>query len=66
MSVPRNDSEKVGLTVQWTSDDISNLERAAVTLSAREHGDFNKTDIIRMGARRFAAEILATEQAPAA
>lgn len=52
-------TEKVGLTVQWVSDDLETMERAAIALSARDHGDYTRTDIIRMGARRFAAEILA-------
>lgn len=65
MAEARNETEssKVGLTVQWSSDDMPILERAAEVYSAREHGDFTRADIIRMGARRFAAEILGPEAA---
>lgn len=68
MSDARNETErdKVGLTVQWNGDDLPTFERAAEVLSAREHGNYNKADIIRMGARRFAADILAAESAAAA
>lgn len=51
-------TDKVGLTVQWVTDDLETFEKAAAALSARDHGDYTKSDIIRMGARRFAAEIL--------
>jgi hypothetical protein len=54
---------KPGLTVQWGETDLPTFQKAAEVLSAREHGDYTKTDIIRMGARRFAAEILAAEVA---
>lgn len=67
MADSRNETEpsKVGLTVQWNGEDLPTFERAAEVLSAREHGNYNKADIIRMGARRFAAEILAAESAAA-
>lgn len=71
MDEPRNDGPQQvaeeashqGLTTRWETKDLAQFEKAADALSAREHGDYTKTDIIRMGARRFAAEILGTEAA---
>lgn len=51
--------EKVPFTISWGADDLPTFERAADALAARDHGDYTKTDIIRMGARQFAAGILA-------
>jgi len=64
MADPRND-EKVGLTVLFRESDLEEFEKAAEAYSVKEHGDFSKTDIIRMGARRFAADILAAAATPA-
>lgn len=67
MDAERNETseavEPVGLTVKWSPDDMRGIQRAAEVLSAREHGDFNRTDIIRMGTRRFVAEVLGAEVA---
>lgn len=72
MDEPRNESAVTasteepshqGLTTRWETKDLDRFEEAAKALSQRDHGDYTKTDIIRMGARRFAAEILGGEAA---
>lgn len=50
--------EKRPLTTEWDKDDLPRFEEAAKALSVRERGNFRRVDIIRMGARRFADEIL--------
>ena len=46
------------LTTEWDKEDLPRFEEAAKALSVRERGNFKRVDIIRMGARRFADEIL--------
>ena len=53
-----NDRAKRPLTTEWDTDDLPRFEQAAKALSVRERGNFKRVDIIRMGARRFADEIL--------
>lgn len=55
-------SEPSGLTVKWSAEDMEGIKEAAKRLSEREHGDYTKTDIVRMGTRRFVAEVLAPEE----
>jgi hypothetical protein len=54
--------DKRPLTTEWDRDDLPRFEEAAKVLSVRERGNFKRVDIIRMGARRFADQILGAEE----
>jgi hypothetical protein len=45
--------------VRWKAEDWERIEEAARIKGAEEHLDLTPTDIIRSGALRFVAEILA-------
>jgi hypothetical protein len=49
--------------VRWTEEDWENITRAAEILQARDHRETDAVEIIRMGTRRFVAEILADGKA---
>lgn len=44
--------------VRWTEEDWQRINLAADVLQARDHRETDASEVIRMGTRRFVAEIL--------
>ena len=49
--------------VRWTEDDWRDINRAADILHARDQRETDASEVIRMGTRRYVAEVIATAEA---